>query len=98
MDHRHEKASKFFTRLAYSFVRKQFLAITPLSKSLRSPGPQTSLSMSSRVGSFDGVLLIFPAPFHSFRAPKRAHPFHSLPHLARPTACRPLRAIPRSIP
>ena len=42
-------------------------------------------------------VLIPPTRFHSFRAPERAHPFHSLPHLTRPTAHRPLRTVPCSI-
>jgi len=96
MDHRSEKASTFFTRLAYSLVRKRRLAVVPLSKSLRSPGPQTSLSMSYRTDSFD-YALTRPTPFRSLRAPKRTHPFNSLPHLTRPTAHRPLRTVPRSI-
>ena len=42
-------------------------------------------------------VLICSAPFRSLRAPKRTHPFNSLPHLARPTAHRALRTVPRSI-
>ena len=64
MDHGREKASTFFTRLAYSLVRKrslavvrkQSLAVAPLSESLRSPGPQTSLSMNYCVDSVDYAL------------------------------------------
>jgi len=48
--------------------KKKCPAVVPLSKSLRSPGPQTSLSMSSRVDSF-GYALICPACFTVFELP-----------------------------
>ena len=53
------------------------------------PEPQTSPSRSSRI-SFLGQLLICSIPFHSFRPPERAYPFHFLPHLSRPATANQL--------
>jgi len=96
MDYCYEMASTFFTLLAYGFTRMQCPAVVPPPKFLGSPAPQTSLSTSSGADSFDDVLICL-ASFRSFRAPKRAHPFHSLLHLARPAAHWSPCAIPRSI-
>jgi len=66
MDHQREKAPTFFTRLAYSLIRKQRPAVVTLSESLGPPGPQTSLSMSSRVHSFNQWRVNLSHPISQF--------------------------------
>ena len=62
MGHRRERTSALFTRLAHGLGRKRWSAVLPLSKSLGSPAPQTSLSASSCFSSLDDRLLIYPVP------------------------------------
>ena len=56
MDRYREKSSRFFTSLADGLHRNLHRAVVPLSKSLGSPAPQTSLSTGSRITSLDGIL------------------------------------------
>jgi len=49
MDRYREKSSMFFTRLTNGLGKKQRPAVVPLSESLGSPAPQTSLSTGSRI-------------------------------------------------
>ena len=59
MTRRREQTLAFFTRLASGLGRKQLPATVPLSKSLASPAPQTSLGTSSCIRSPDRVLTCF---------------------------------------
>jgi len=59
MDRYREKISTFFNEFTHGFVVKQRPTIIPLSKSLESPAPQTSLSASSCIGSLDRTLIYF---------------------------------------
>jgi len=94
-----EETSAFFTRLVYDFGGKWRLPTFPLSKSLASPAPQTSLSTSSHFIPLDRMSNVnsFHSIFRSFRPPRRAHPFDSLSHLPGPAVYRSLRTVPRSV-
>ena len=59
MDRYREKTSTLFTGFVHGLSRKQRPVITPLSKSLGFPVPQTSLSMSARLTSLDRVLTYY---------------------------------------
>ena len=52
-----EKTSTFFIRLAHGLGKKQRSVITPVSKSLGSPAPQTSLSTNSLISSLNRILI-----------------------------------------
>ena len=56
MDRCREKTSTFFTKLAYGVGKKLYPTVVPLSRSLGSPAPQTSLSTSLRIVSLDRML------------------------------------------
>ena len=57
MDQYCEKASLSLIKLGYGLTEKQSSALVPLSKSLGSPAPQTSLGMSPCLDSFDHGLI-----------------------------------------
>jgi len=61
MDRSNEKTPTFFIGIANGLSRKLRAAVVPLSKSSKSPVPQTSPSMNSRVTSFGGRLNVKPS-------------------------------------
>jgi len=89
MNHYREMASTFLTKLPW----KQDPAVTQLSRSLRSPAPQTSPSANSCI-DFLGCKIDIS---RSFRTPIRAYPVDSLPHLSRTPVHRSLCAVPHSV-
>ena len=60
MGRHREKSSTLLTRLTQGLSRKRWSTILPLSKSLGFPGPQTSLSAGSCIGSSDDRALTYP--------------------------------------
>ena len=72
MDRYREKTSAFFTRLTYGLSR----GYRPMVVVDRSPVPQTSLSMSSRISSLDRVL-IYSIPLSQFSNSQTSSSFPS---------------------
>ena len=52
-----KKTLTFFNKFAHGLVTKQRPTVVPLSESLRSPAPQTSLSTNPRISSLDRTLI-----------------------------------------